>query len=54
MSYFFIKMEEFEIEQNYSIKINIIKKSNQKEYINIYLENTSTNEKYNSNFDLIF
>ena len=47
-------MEEYEIEPNYSISINIIKKSNQKEYINIYIENTSSKEKYNSNFDFEF
>jgi hypothetical protein len=47
-------MEEYIIESNYRLKINIIKKSNQKEYINIYLENSSTNEKYNSNFDFDF
>ena len=47
-------MEEYEIEPNYSISINIIKKSNQQEYINIYIENTSSKEKYNSNFDFDF
>ena len=43
-------MEEYEIEPNDSISIKILKKSNQKEYINIYIENTSSKEKYNSNF----
>ena len=47
-------MEEFQIEPNYRLKICVIKKSFEKEYLNIYLENISTNEKYNSNFDFNF
>jgi len=40
-----------EIDHKYKGKIDIIKKSNQKEYLNIYIENNSTSEKYNANFD---
>ena len=45
---------EFTIGENYELKIGIVKRSEQKEYINIFIKNKTTNEEYNSNFDFDF
>ena len=46
--------QEFSIGENYKLKINAIKTSDQREYLNIFIIDTSTNEEYNSNFDFKF
>jgi len=46
--------QEFTIGENYKLKIDIIKTSAQREYLNIFIKNTLTNEEYNSNFDFDF
>ena len=46
--------EEFTIGENYKLKMDIIKTSDHREYLNIFIKNTSTNEEYNSNFDSDF
>ena len=43
--------KEFTIGENYKLKIGIINTSDHREYLNIFIKNTSTNEEYNSNFD---
>ena len=45
--------EYFIIQEKYKIKISHII-SSQKEYINIYIKNTISKEKFNSNFDFDF
>ena len=45
---------EFTIGENYKLKIDIVKPSEQKEYINIFIKNETSNEEYNSNFDFNF
>ena len=45
---------EFTIGENYKLKIDIVKTSEQKEYINIFIKNETSNEEYNSNFDFNF
>ena len=44
--------QEFSIGENYKLKIHAIKTSDQREYLNIFIIDTSTNEEYNSNFDI--
>ena len=45
---------EFKIAENYKLRTHIIITSNHKEYLNIHIENVSTKEEYNSNFDIDF
>ena len=45
---------EFTIGENYKLRIDIVKTSEQKEYINIFIKNETSNEEYNSNFDFDF
>lgn len=45
---------EFTVGEKYELKIGIVKTSEQKEYINIFIKNKTTNEEYNSNFDFDF
>ena len=47
-----MEQEEFSIGENYILKIK--KTSDQREYLNIFIKDTSTNEEYNSNFDFDF
>ena len=47
-----MEQEEFSIGENYKLKIK--KTSDQREYLNIFIKDTSTNEEYNSNFDFDF
>ena len=49
-----MEQEEFSIGENYKLKINMIITSGQREYLNIFIKDTSTNEEYNSNFDFDF
>ena len=49
-----MEQEEFSIGENYKLKINMIITSDQREYLNIFIKDTSTNEEYNSNFDFDF
>ena len=49
-----MEKEEFTIGGNFKLKIAIIKTSDYREYLNIFIKNTSTNEEYNSNFDFDF
>ena len=41
----------FTIGEKYKLKIQIIPTSEQKEYLNIFIKDTSSSEEYNSNFD---
>ena len=47
-------VHEFTIGENYKLKIARVETSEQKEYINIFIKNKTTNEEYNSNFDFDF
>ena len=49
-----MEKDEFTIGENFKLKIYIIKTSDYREYLNIFIKNTSTNEEYNSNFDFDF
>ena len=49
-----MEQEEFSIGENYKLKIKMIITSDQREYLNIFIKDTSTNEEYNSNFDFDF
>lgn len=46
--------QEYIIGENYKLKIDIIKTSDHRQYLNIFIKNASTNEEYNSNFDFDF
>ena len=47
-------VHEFTIGENYKLKIARVEASEQKEYINIFIKNETSNEEYNSNFDFNF
>ena len=47
-------VHEFTIGENYKLKIARVETSEQKEYINIFIKNETSNEEYNSNFDFNF
>ena len=49
-----MEKDEFTIGENFKLKIYIIKTSDHREYLNIFIKNSSTNEEYNSNFDFDF
>ena len=47
-------VHEFTIGESYKLKIAMVETSEQKEYINIFIKNETSNEEYNSNFDFNF